>query len=72
MLSYDVLSTMIASKLYSRFADLSPLYNFLWQLNANSFIQFANIIFSKPLLDLYFTSPSPFTSSLFRIKSREG
>jgi len=27
MLSYDVLSTFIASKLYGRFADLSSLYN---------------------------------------------
>ena len=33
MLSYDVLSTLIASKLYGRFADLSPLYNFLYQGN---------------------------------------
>ena len=33
MLSYDALSTMIASKLYGRFADLSPLYNFLGQNN---------------------------------------
>ncbi len=27
MLSYDVLSTLIASKLYGRFADLSPIHN---------------------------------------------
>ena len=33
MLSYDVLSTLIASKLYGRFAELSPLYNFLYQGN---------------------------------------
>jgi hypothetical protein len=33
MLSYDVLSTMIATKLYGRFADLSPVYNFIWQSN---------------------------------------
>ena len=33
MLSYDVLSTFIAAKLYGRFADLSPLYNFLWDWN---------------------------------------
>ena len=31
MVSYDVLSTFIAAKLYGRFADLSPLYNFLGQ-----------------------------------------
>jgi hypothetical protein len=45
---------MIASKLYGRFVDLSPLYSFLWQLNANYLIQFANIIFSKTLLNPYF------------------
>ena len=33
MVSYDVLSTFIAAKLYGRFADLSPLYNFLWDWN---------------------------------------
>ena len=33
MLSYDVLSTFIAAKLYGRFADLSPIYNFLWEWN---------------------------------------
>ena len=34
MLNYDVLSTMIASKLYGGFVDLSPLYNFLYQGNS--------------------------------------
>jgi hypothetical protein len=29
VVSYDVLSTFIAAKLYGRFADLSLLYNFL-------------------------------------------
>jgi len=33
MVSYDVLSTFIAAKLYGRFADLSPLYNYLWEWN---------------------------------------
>lgn len=33
MLSYDVLSTMIVSKRYGWFAELSPLYNFLYQGN---------------------------------------
>jgi hypothetical protein len=31
MLSYDVLSTLIASKLYGRFADLSSVNTFLGQ-----------------------------------------
>ena len=33
MLSYDVLSIFIAAKLYDRFADLSPIYNLLWEWN---------------------------------------
>jgi hypothetical protein len=33
VVSYDVLSTFIAAKLYGRFADLSLLYNFLYQGN---------------------------------------
>ena len=33
MLSYDVLSTLIASKLYGRFVDLNSLFNFLGQKN---------------------------------------
>ena len=33
MVSYDVLSTFLAAKLYGRFADLSPLYNYLWEWN---------------------------------------
>ena len=33
MVSYDVLSTVIAAKLYGQFADLNPLYNFLGQNN---------------------------------------
>ncbi len=37
MVSYDVLSTLIASKLYGRFADLNPLYNFLGQSNPTYF-----------------------------------
>jgi len=31
MVSYDVLSTFIAAKLYGRFADLNQVYNFLWE-----------------------------------------
>ena len=38
MLSYDVLSTLIVSKQHGWFAELSPLYNFLGQMNANYFI----------------------------------
>ena len=50
MVSYDVLSTMIASKLYGRFADLNPLYNFLGQSNPTYFcillvILIAGVIF---------------------------
>ena len=30
MLSYDVLSTLIAAKMYELFVDLSQVYNFLW------------------------------------------
>ena len=33
MVSYDVLSTFIAAKLYGQFADLSPVYNLLGQEN---------------------------------------
>ena len=33
MLSYDVLLTLIVSKRYGWFAELSPLYNFLYQGN---------------------------------------
>jgi len=33
MVSYDVLSTFLAARIYGRFADLSPLYNFLWEWN---------------------------------------
>ena len=33
MVSYDVLSTLIVSKRYGWFAELSPLYNFLYQGN---------------------------------------
>lgn len=33
MVSYDVLSTFLAAKLYGRFADLSQVYNFLWDWN---------------------------------------
>ena len=33
LVSYDVLSTFIAAKLYGRFADLSPVYNILGQKN---------------------------------------
>ena len=51
MLSYDVLSTLIASKLYGRFADLSPIYNFLGQKSPTYFciliaIVIASLIFS--------------------------
>lgn len=56
---------MIASKLYGRFADLSPLYNFLWQLNANYLIQFANTIFQKPFSTLISYSLRFSPSSLF-------
>ncbi len=34
-LCYDSISTLIASELFGRFADLNPLYNFLWQKNPN-------------------------------------
>jgi len=33
MVSYDVLSTFLAARIYGRFADLSPLYNYLWEWN---------------------------------------
>ena len=33
MVSYDVLSTFIAAWIYGRFADLSPVYNYLWEWN---------------------------------------
>lgn len=33
MVSYDVLSTFLAARIYGRFADLSPVYNFLWEWN---------------------------------------
>ncbi len=33
MLTYDVLSTFIAARIYGRFADLSPIYNYLWDWN---------------------------------------
>lgn len=33
MLSYDSISTLIASALHSGFADLNPLYNLLGQMN---------------------------------------
>jgi len=33
MVSYDMLSTFLAARIYGRFADLSPLYNFLWEWN---------------------------------------
>jgi len=51
MLSYDVLSTLIASKLYGRFADLSPIHNFLGQKSPTYFciliaIAIASLIFS--------------------------
>jgi len=51
MLSYDVLSTLIASKLYGRFADLSPIHNFLGQKSPTYFciliaIVIAILIFS--------------------------
>ena len=51
MLSYDVLSTMIASKLYGRFADLSSVNNFLGQKSPTYFcilmaIVIAGLIFS--------------------------
>ena len=51
MLSYDVLSTLIASKLYGRFADLSPIHNFLGQKSPTCFciliaIVIASLIFS--------------------------
>lgn len=35
ILSYDSISTMIASVLYGGFTDLNPLYNFLGQKNPN-------------------------------------
>ena len=51
MLSYGVLSTLIASKLYGRFADLSPIHNFLGQKSPTYFciliaIVIASLIFS--------------------------
>jgi len=33
MLSYDVLSILLAARIYGRFADLSTVYNFLWAWN---------------------------------------
>ena len=35
ILSYDSVSTMMASMLYGGLADLNPLYNFLWHKNPN-------------------------------------
>ena len=47
MLSYDVLSTFIAAKLYGRFADLSPLYNFLGQNNPTYFCVLMAIVIAS-------------------------
>ncbi len=61
MVSYDVLSTMAAAKMYGRFADLSPVYNFLWQ--SNPLYVLIWVAFIIPGLTFAFWKALPFVES---------
>ena len=63
MVSYDVLSTLIASKLYGQFADLSPLYNFLGQNNPTYFCILMVIVIALLIIS--------FLTALLYVKNQE-